>query len=311
MRELSLSGIASRYVSLHARVAQRGPDPQQRGDRDRPTRPARSTSTSSSTRSTGRRARACRTSSWARPLSTRATASWRRRPSPTSTPRSPPAARCSARSTATPASSRTSWSRPATWSPISRSAQRPQRPDPAPLDHHAALAAQRVPWAQSLQQLPGFMRLANTTFVNLRTALNDLTPLVNDSKPVAPKLQKLLVQLRPLAQDSVPTVARPLEHHQPAGGRQRPDRADQARRPPGRGHGPQHQRRRRGRARGRSRSRSQALNGSTPELATARPYAVDLTGWFEGYTHPGRTTPTAASAASRRWSASARSRTGR
>ncbi len=30
-----------------------------------------------------------------------------------------------------------------------------------------------------------------------------------------------------------------------------------------------------------------ALNASTPELATARPYAVDLTGWFEGYTHPG------------------------
>src|SRR5205807_9490761 len=31
-----------------------------------------------------------------------------------------------------------------------------------------------------------------------------------------------------------------------------------------------------------------ALNDSTPELATARPYAVDLTGWFEGYTHPGQ-----------------------
>jgi len=30
-----------------------------------------------------------------------------------------------------------------------------------------------------------------------------------------------------------------------------------------------------------------ALNDSTPEMATARPYAVDLTGWFEGYTHPG------------------------
>ena len=30
-----------------------------------------------------------------------------------------------------------------------------------------------------------------------------------------------------------------------------------------------------------------ALNDSTPELATARPYAVDLTGWFEGYTPPG------------------------
>src|SRR3979409_1505337 len=30
-----------------------------------------------------------------------------------------------------------------------------------------------------------------------------------------------------------------------------------------------------------------ALNASTPEMATARPYAVDLTGWFAGYTHPG------------------------
>jgi hypothetical protein len=32
---------------------------------------------------------------------------------------------------------------------------------------------------------------------------------------------------------------------------------------------------------------TQALNESTPELATARPYAADLTGWFEGYSHPG------------------------
>ena len=30
-----------------------------------------------------------------------------------------------------------------------------------------------------------------------------------------------------------------------------------------------------------------ALNDFTPELATARPYAVDLTGWFEGFSHPG------------------------
>ncbi len=50
------------------------------------------------------------------------------------------------------------------------------------------------------------MALADTTFVNLRNALDDITPLVNVSKPVAPKLQQLLVQLRPLAQDSVPTV---------------------------------------------------------------------------------------------------------
>ena len=30
-----------------------------------------------------------------------------------------------------------------------------------------------------------------------------------------------------------------------------------------------------------------ALNDFTPELATARPYAVDATGWFEGFSHPG------------------------
>ncbi len=30
-----------------------------------------------------------------------------------------------------------------------------------------------------------------------------------------------------------------------------------------------------------------SLNQSSPELATDRPYAVDLTGWFEGYSHPG------------------------
>ena len=59
---------------------------------------------------------------------------------------------------------------------------------------------------QSIQQLPRFMALADTTFVNLRNSLDALTPLVNASKPVAPKLQKFLVQLRPLAQNAVPTV---------------------------------------------------------------------------------------------------------
>ena len=50
------------------------------------------------------------------------------------------------------------------------------------------------------------MALADTTFVNLRNSLDALTPLVNASKPVAPKLQEFLTQLRPLAQNAVPTV---------------------------------------------------------------------------------------------------------
>jgi phospholipid/cholesterol/gamma-HCH transport system substrate-binding protein len=149
-----------------------------------------------------------------------------------------------------------------------------------------ALAKQRVALGQSLQRLPGFMRLANTTFVNLRSALDDLKPLVDDSKPVAPKLEKLLVQLRPLARNSVPTL-NDLSNiiHRPgadndlielaklgvplAAATVRDVNANGKVRP------------------GAFPESTTALNESTPELATARPYAVDLTGWFDGYTHPG------------------------
>ncbi len=149
-----------------------------------------------------------------------------------------------------------------------------------------ALAAQKTNLAASLQDLPGFMRLANTTFVNLRSALGDLKPLVDDSKPVAPKLEKLLIQLRPLARDSVPTlkdlsniISRPGANNDLieltklgvplAASTVRSVNVD-------------------GKVRqGAFPASTQALNQSTPELATARPYAVDLTGWFEGYTHPG------------------------
>jgi phospholipid/cholesterol/gamma-HCH transport system substrate-binding protein len=150
----------------------------------------------------------------------------------------------------------------------------------------SALASQQVALGQSIQRLPGFMRLANTTFVNLRSALGDLTSLLNASKPVAPKLQKLLVQLRPLAVDAVPTIrnlaniiSRPgsnndlieLNHlavplAQATVGQVR---ANGAMRP------------------GAFVVSKQALHQSVPELAVARPYAVDLTGWFEGYSHPG------------------------
>ena len=69
-----------------------------------------------------------------------------------------------------------------------------------------ALASQKNALGQSIQDLPQFMALADTTFVNLRNSLDALTPLVNDSKPVAPKLQKFLAQLEPLAKNAVPTV---------------------------------------------------------------------------------------------------------
>src|SRR5260370_3266737 len=55
-----------------------------------------------------------------------------------------------------------------------------------------ALANQQTNLASSLQRLPPFMRLSNTTFVNLRNPPPDITQPVNASRPPAPKLQHLL-----------------------------------------------------------------------------------------------------------------------
>ncbi|MEA2425539.1 MAG: phospholipid/cholesterol/gamma-HCH transport system substrate-binding protein, partial [Thermoleophilaceae bacterium] len=70
-----------------------------------------------------------------------------------------------------------------------------------------AIGSQKVALADALQRLPGFMRRSNTTFVNLRSALDDVDPLVNASKPVAKKLGPFLDQLQPLFHDLKPTVA--------------------------------------------------------------------------------------------------------
>jgi phospholipid/cholesterol/gamma-HCH transport system substrate-binding protein len=175
----------------------------------------------------------------------------------------------------------------------------------------SALASQQVALGQSVQRLPPFMRLTNTTFVNLRNALVDLTALVNVTKPVVDplpgypngRLQALLAQLRPLAIDAVPTIrnlsniiSRPspngtcsvsnpnacndlIELNQLAVPLARATVAGQFGEPLVFANGKLRE--------GAFPVTAQALNQSVPELAVARPYAVDLTGWFEGYSHPG------------------------
>ena len=69
-----------------------------------------------------------------------------------------------------------------------------------------AIGAEQAALADSIEQLPPFMRRANTTFLNLRAALDDLDPLVADSKPVAKKLRPFMAELRPLARDARPTL---------------------------------------------------------------------------------------------------------
>jgi phospholipid/cholesterol/gamma-HCH transport system substrate-binding protein len=60
--------------------------------------------------------------------------------------------------------------------------------------------------AQAIALLPDFMREANTTFVNLRAALDDLDPLVEASKPAAERLRPFMAELRAAAADAVPTL---------------------------------------------------------------------------------------------------------
>jgi phospholipid/cholesterol/gamma-HCH transport system substrate-binding protein len=69
-----------------------------------------------------------------------------------------------------------------------------------------AIGNQRAALAEAIGRLPGFMRQANTTFVNLRAALTDLNPLVDASKPVADRLRPFFREFRLAARDSVPTI---------------------------------------------------------------------------------------------------------
>ena len=69
-----------------------------------------------------------------------------------------------------------------------------------------AIGDRKVELARAISLLPPFMRNANTTFVNLRAALDDLQPLVIAGKPAAKELRPFLVQLRATARNAVPTV---------------------------------------------------------------------------------------------------------
>jgi phospholipid/cholesterol/gamma-HCH transport system substrate-binding protein len=158
------------------------------------------------------------------------------------------------------------------------------------VDHLAttttAIGARRRQLGSAIDQLPDFMRQANTTFVDLRSTLDDLDPLVKESKPVARKLGPFLSQLRPLARDARPTlrdlsqlISTPGDHN---------DLIELTRQLPALRSiavGPVQ---RNGDSReGALPASTRALQASTPEFATARPYAPDLTGWFDDFGHSG------------------------
>ena len=92
-----------------------------------------------------------------------------------------------------------------------------------------AIARQNVAFSQTLRRLPPVFRQSNTTFVNLRAALDDLDPLVETAKPATKNLAPFLAELRPVISESRAGLQEPAAHRAPAGQGQRRRRA--ARRP--------------------------------------------------------------------------------
>jgi phospholipid/cholesterol/gamma-HCH transport system substrate-binding protein len=158
-----------------------------------------------------------------------------------------------------------------------------------------ALGSDRVALAQVLERFPDFMRQANTTYVNLRTTLDELDPFVDASKPVAKRLQPYLRELRPFARDARPTVRDLSAIVRSPGadndlvelGRTYPPLADIAiesrRRSIDFGTGPRDV----GDTAGAFPELARALAGSTPLIAHGRPYAPDFVGWLDDFSHTG------------------------
>ena len=149
-----------------------------------------------------------------------------------------------------------------------------------------AVGNRRAELADAISQLPPFMRRANSTFVNLRAALDDLRPLVEESKPVARRLRPFFAELRPLARDARPTFRDLSVLIRRAG-------ADNDLVELTRGQVPLRDVAMRdvevnGKTRrGAFPETTDALSKSIGPLGFARPYAVDLTGWFDDFGHSG------------------------
>jgi phospholipid/cholesterol/gamma-HCH transport system substrate-binding protein len=149
-----------------------------------------------------------------------------------------------------------------------------------------ALGDQKVALAEAIQRFPGFMRQANTTYVNLRATLDELDPFVDASKPVARKLRPYLAELRPFAREAVPTIkdVSALVRRRGADN----DVTELNRTYPALKEIAVDTRRRNGKdRRGAFPEMSQAFRDSAPIVAHGRPYTVDLFGWFDDFSHTG------------------------
>jgi phospholipid/cholesterol/gamma-HCH transport system substrate-binding protein len=134
-----------------------------------------------------------------------------------------------------------------------------------------AIAAESASLDEALKALPTTLRRGNSTFVNLRTTLDDLDRLVAASKPATRRLAPFLRVLRPLLDDAKPTVAdlrrlvsRPGADNDLVDATRKTPRLERAARPA-------------------LANSIKALRRSQPVLEFYRPYTPDLVGWFRDF----------------------------
>jgi phospholipid/cholesterol/gamma-HCH transport system substrate-binding protein len=134
-----------------------------------------------------------------------------------------------------------------------------------------AIASENRALSEALALLPTTLRRANSTFVNLRSTLDDLDPLVAESKVATKDLAPFLRELRPLVRDSKPTIA---------------DLSTLVRRPGADNDLVEATRKLPGFQKVASPALSDgtgALKKSQPVLEFVRPYIPELVGWFRDF----------------------------
>ena len=150
----------------------------------------------------------------------------------------------------------------------------------------AAASADTAALSEALTLFPDFMRRANTTFVNLRAALDDVDPLVDASEPAVAQLRRFLPDLRTLAEDGGPAV-RDLSRTIRNRGRDN-DLVDLLRTFPPLADIALDTAQRNGEQRPGSFPQTvDALNKATPVIGFGRPYTADFVGWFDDFSHSG------------------------
>jgi phospholipid/cholesterol/gamma-HCH transport system substrate-binding protein len=149
-----------------------------------------------------------------------------------------------------------------------------------------ALGSQQDALAESIERLPPFMRRANTTFVNLRAALNDVDPLVDAAKPAVRRLGPVLDQARLFARDGEPTI-RDLSRtiRRPGATNDLIELIDSF--PPLSRVALNDQTVNGARRRGAFPETSDALRAAAPTFALGRPYTPDFVGWLDDFSTTG------------------------